>query len=349
MWIILAILSALCLGFYDINKKRALTTLDVVSVLTYSLRISAAILIIPLLYSRLGVDRLGWSCPETLYVPHVSLATHGYILLKSILVLSSWVCAYTSVKYLPLSLVSPMQATRPMWTLIGAVTIFGERPGGWQWAGIALALTSIMVMAGPFSAGKPAPRLFGTTIQGVPPSFTARKRAQGKGEKNMSWWPIVALALSILLGACSGLYDKHMMRHYDHNAVQVWYIVYQAFIMAVVRLVVAQQPFKGLGATPFKGSEASPFKGLGAAPVSGVNWSAVALISVFLVISDYVYFLALTDPRSMIAVVSMIRRGGTIIPFFYGLLVLKEQHPLRKTICLLGIMLGLLCLCLGSI
>lgn len=158
----------------------------------------------------------------------------------------------------------------------------------------------------------------------------------------MSWWPIVALALSILLGACSGLYDKHMMRHYDHNAVQVWYIVYQAIIMAVVRFVVAGRPFKGLEASPFEGSDAKRRLG-------SVSWGAVALIAVFLVISDYVYFLALTDPRSMIAVVSMIRRGGTIIPFFYGLLVLKEQHPLRKTICLIGIMLGLLCLCLGSI
>lgn len=149
----------------------------------------------------------------------------------------------------------------------------------------------------------------------------------------MSWWPIVALALSILLGACSGLYDKHMMRHYDHNAVQVWYIVYQAIMMALIRF------------GRFRAALGSDAK----RRLRSVNWGAVALIAVFLVISDYVYFLALTDPRSMIAVVSMIRRGGTIIPFFYGLLVLKEQHPLRKTICLIGIMLGLLCLCLGSI
>lgn len=331
MWIVLAILSALCLGFYDINKKRALTTMDVVSVLTYSLWIGAAILMIPLLYSRIGADMLGGHCPDSLYVPRVSWEVHGWILLKSVLVLSSWVCAYTSVKYLPLSIVSPMQATRPMWTLIGAVTIFGEQLGGWQWAGIVLALGSIMVMASPYPSASLSPNRF----------------AKGKGEKSMSWWPIVALAMSILLGACSGLYDKHMMRHYDHNAVQVWYIVYQAITMALVRLVVAGRPFMGVERRLVIAQQS--FKGLEAVPLSGVNWGAVALIAVFLVISDYVYFLALTDPRSMIAVVSMIRRGGTIIPFFYGLLVLKEQHPLRKTICLIGIMLGLLCLCLGSI
>lgn len=322
MWIVLAILSALCLGFYDINKKRALTTMDVVSVLTYSLWIGAAILMIPLLYSRIGVDMLGGHCPDSLYVPRVSWQVHGWILLKSVLVLSSWVCAYTSVKYLPLSIVSPMQATRPMWTLIGAVTIFGERLGGWQWAGIVLALGSIMVM-GTASRSRVAER----------PFKGAKLRSEVAEQSLKSWWPVVALALSILLGACSGLYDKHMMRHYDHNAVQVWYIVYQAIIMAVVWLGRFRAAL---------GSDAERRLG-------SVSWGAVALIAVFLVISDYVYFLALTDPRSMIAVVSMIRRGGTIIPFFYGLLVLKEQHPLRKTICLIGIMLGLLCLCLGSI
>lgn len=341
MWILLAILSALFLGFYDINKKRALATLDVVSVLTYSLWIGAALLMLPLLYSRIGVDRLGWTMSSTFYVPMVSLATHGWILIKSLIVLSSWLCAYTSVKYLPLSLVSPMQATRPMWTLIGALTIFGERLGGWQWAGIALALTSIMAMAAmpievakrPFSGAKRRLEVAEQPFKGL--GATPFK----------SWWPVVALAMSILLGACSGLYDKHMMRHYDHNAVQVWYIVYQAIIMALVRLVVARQPFRGSdaerrlgGFRALLGSGAMPLKGLG----------AVALIAVFLILSDYVYLVALTDEKSMIAVVSMIRRGGTIIPFTYGLVVLHEQYPLRKSICLIGIMLGLICLCLGS-
>lgn len=314
MWILLAVLSALCLGFYDINKKRALTTLDVVSVLTFSLWIGAAVLMLPLLYSRLCVDIFGWGCVDSLYVPSVSWTTHGFILLKSLLVLSSWVCAYTSVKYLPLSIVSPMQATRPMWTLIGAVSIFGERLGGWQWAGIALALVSIMVMA-------------------------LGERDKGHNTNAIthdSWLPVLALCLSILLGACSGLYDKYMMRHYDHNAVQVWYIVYQAIIMTVIRRVVTKQP---LGRSVFRSNVRLLADG---------RWIAVTMIAVFLILSDYVYFLALTDPQSMIAVVSMIRRGGTIIPFFYGLLVLHEQHARRKVLCLLGILVGLLCLCLGS-
>ena len=58
--------------------------------------------------------------------------------------------------------------------------------------------------------------------------------------------------------------------------------------------------------------------------------------------------LALRDPDSMIAVVSTIRRGGTVIGFAYGLLFLKESDPVRKLLCMLGICAGLLCLALGS-
>lgn len=100
MWVILAILSALCLGFYDISKKRSLRDNSVPDVLTISLLISSAILAIPL-----GLSRF---CPEMMegsifYVPRVGLTAHLFIFLKSCIVLSSWVCAYVAIKYLPIA------------------------------------------------------------------------------------------------------------------------------------------------------------------------------------------------------------------------------------------------------
>lgn len=73
----------------------------------------------------------------------------------------------------------------------------------------------------------------------------------------------------------------------------------------------------------------------------------IAMISVFLVISDNVYMLALQDPDSLIAVVSTIRRGGAVIGFAYGLLFLKEKDPIRKILCMIGICAGLVCLAIG--
>ncbi len=309
MWVILAILSALCLGFYDISKKRSLRDNSVMDVLSISLLISSGILAVPLLLSR--------CCPEMMsgtlfYVPRVGLTAHLLILLKSCIVLSSWVCAYVAIKYLPISVVSPMQATRPMWTLIGAMLLFGERLNGWQWAGVVCALGSIF-------------------------AFSLVEHRAGKGDLHtpkIQRKYYVCLLLAILIGSASGLYDKYMMRRFDHNAVQVYYTFYQALMMGIATLIVNRKRYFGHTA----GSTAAAFR-----------WTwAIAGISIFLVLSDYVYMLALSDTDSLISVVSTIRRGGTIIPFLYGILVLKEKDPWKKVLCLIGIVIGLLFLAAGS-
>ena len=303
MWTILAFISALCLGFYDISKKIALRDNKVVDVLTLSICVSALLLSIPLWLSRL--------CPEMMtgthfYVPTLDLQAHLYTVLKSVIVLSSWVFAYISLKHLPLSVVSPAQATRPMWTLVGALLIFGERLNTWQWIGVLLAIGTIFVLS------------FKNRSSLMHPKASADNRYY------------VALALAILIGACSGLYDKYLMRRYDHNAVQVYYTFYQAVMMVIVWCIANRK---------------SKIKNL----KSIKNIWVIALISLFLIVSDNVYMLALRDPDSLIAVVSTIRRGGAVIGFAYGLLFLKEPDPWRKVVSMIGICAGLICLAIGSI
>ena len=305
MWIILSFVSALCLGCYDISKKIALRDNRVIDVLTLSVCISTALLAIPWVLSR--------TCPEMMtatpfYVPQLDLAAHGLVVLKSLIVLSSWVFAYISLKHLPLSVVSPMQATRPMWTLVGALVLFDERLNGWQWVGVSLAIGTVFIF-----------------------SFANKSRLkEAKSEVDMKYY--ICLALAILIGACSGLYDKYLMRSYNHNAVQVYYTLYQAIMMVLVWLFVNRKNIT------HQTSCITHIKNIG----------VIAMISVFLIISDNVYMLALRDPDSLIAVVSTIRRGGAVIGFAYGLLFLKEQDPWKKIVCMLGILAGLICLAIGS-
>lgn len=305
MWVILAFISALCLGFYDISKKVALRNNSVVDVLTMSVLISSVILSLPLIFSRL--------CPTLLihtpfYVPTLDLIGHLFTILKSCIVLSSWIFAYLSLKHLPISIVSPWQATRPMWTLIGALLIFGERLNTWQWFGVILAIGCIFVF-----------------------SF---KTVNFKNQTATDRRYYFCLAMAILIGSCSGLYDKYLMRQYDHNAVQVYYTFYQAIMMFVVWIIYRKRIVRNPTAT---------------FSLRGLDWLPIALISIFLVISDNVYMLALQNPDSMIAVVSTIRRGGTILGFGYGLIFLHESDPWRKIICMLGVLAGLICLAFGSI
>ena len=334
MWVLLAILSALCLGFYDVSKKRALQQGDVLTVLAGSVCISALVLCVPLLLSRLSPEMME---NTMFFVPKVGARGHLLIFAKSCIVLSSWVFAYISVKYLPLSVVSPMQATRPMWTLVGAMLIFGERLNGWQWAGVVCALGSIFLFS---LANKPHKevRSPGRTIGDIPHTSqpTNNSNAGHLNTSNSTRKYYLCLLLAILIGAGSGLYDKYMMRHYDHNAVQVYYTVYQALMMLVIWLC-----------NRWKTRYAS--EGTSHSIINRRLLLPVACISLFLVLSDYVYMLALSDPTSMIAVVSTIRRGGTIIPFLYGILILKEPNAGKKIACLTGVAIGLLCLALGSI
>ena len=319
MWTVLAFISALCLGFYDISKKVALRDNKVIDVVTLSVCISALILSVPLILSRLYPEIL---LGTAFFVPEMDAQAHYFIFLKSVIVLSSWVFAYISLKHLPLSVVSPMQATRPMWTLVGALLIFGERLNTWQWLGVCLAIGTVLVFS--LSA---AFKSSGSTSPANLPSFKG-----GAGGRFINPY-YIALALAILIGACSGLYDKYLMRRYDHNAVQVYYTFYQATLMLL--FWIADYKLN-------RASTSSP------RPVVK-NLGVIALISVFLIISDNVYMLALRDPDSLIAVVSTIRRGGAVIGFAYGLIFLKEHDPLRKLLCMLGIMAGLLCLAIGSL
>ena len=305
MWTFLAFISALCLGFYDISKKIALRDHPVVDVLTWSVCFSAVLLSVPLICSRF--------CPAMMvgtpfYVPTMDLQAHLFTVLKSLIVLSSWVCAYMALKHLPISVVSPMQATRPMWTLVGALLIFGERLNTWQWIGVCIALGTILAFS--FFTRKP------------------RNSRDYRDPRINRYY--VALALAILLGAASGLYDKYLMRRYDHNAVQVYYTFYQAVMMIGVWVIEYARHPRSPRVTSFS------------------SFLPIALISIFLIISDNVYMLALRDPDSLIAVVSTIRRGGAVIGFAYGLLFLKEENPLPKVLCMIGIGVGLLCLAFGA-
>ena len=307
MWVVLAFVSALCLGFYDISKKVALRDGSVVDVLTASILISSCILLIPLLLSRLAPSLMS---ETAFFVPALDLRGHLLTVLKSVIVLSSWLCAYLALKHLPISIVSPWQATRPMWTLIGAMLIFGERLNPWQWTGVLLAIGSIF--------------LFQLS------SFDFRLSTLSRPRLRSNYY--LALALAIIIGACSGLYDKYIMRLYDHNAVQVYYTLYQTVMMLCVWMIVNQKNLQ---------SKISNIKSI-------KQFWAIILISLFLIVSDNVYMLALQDPDSMIAVVSTIRRGGTVIGFAYGLIFLKEKDPYKKVLCMLGILAGLICLALGS-
>lgn len=209
MWVGVAFLSALMLGLYDVAKKRSLTGNAVVAVLWFNTLISTLIFLPVVLDAELSLGVLDGSMLS--YEP-AELSSHLLVAIKAVITLSSWICGYYAMKHLPLSIVGPVNATRPVVVLIGAVLIFGERLNLWQWAGVVVAILSLYLLS------------------------------RSSKKENVSFTSIHAIAMfaAMLLGAASGLYDKYIISQHslDPLFVQSWFSIYQLAIMSVIALVI---------------------------------------------------------------------------------------------------------------
>ena len=298
MWVIFVVFSALSLGMYDILQKISLRQNALMPVLFSSIIVSA-ILLTPFFLTSYYAPTCLQGTP--FYVPKVDFHTHCMIFIKALIVLISWIFSYAGMKHLPLTIVSPIKATQPIWTVIGAMLIFSETLNGYQTTGVVVTLASFYL-------------------------FSIVGKKEGVSFRTNKWvWFLIAATLT---GATSALYDKYLMRQFDRMAVQVFYAYYQVLIMGVV-LMLLWYP---------KRKDTTPFTW---------RWSIV-LISLFLTISDFLYFYALSMPESLIAVISPLRRTGLLVPFAYGAFFFKEKNMKWKIVCLIGLLLGVYFLFLGS-
>ena len=129
MWLALAFLSAFLLGCYEVNKKMSLNGNAVIPVLFFNTLISSLISSrssCSLLYGLLGRD--DGVCTRA------SLEDHLKVLIKAVIVLSSWISGYFALKHLPLTITGPIKASQPVLTLLGAMLLFGERLNLFQWS-----------------------------------------------------------------------------------------------------------------------------------------------------------------------------------------------------------------------
>lgn len=304
MWLILAFLSATLLGFYDVFKKQSLKDNAVIPVLLLNTLFSSLIFLPFIICSANGIIS-----EESLFYTHsYGWEQHKYILLKSCIVLASWLFAYFGLKHLPLTIVGPINATRPVMVLIGAMVFFSEHLNFWQWVGVLIALVGLQML-----------------------QKTSKK--EGISWTHNKW--ILFVILANVLGACSGLYDKHLMAKpenggigLDKMAVQSWYNIYQFFMMLAMLLLLWWPTRKKT--TPFSWHWAIPF------------------ISIFLSAADFVYFYALGLDGAMISIVSMIRRGSVIVSFLFGAMIFREKNLKAKLIDLALVLLSMLFLYIGS-
>ena len=209
MWVGVAFLSALMLGLYDVAKKRSLTGNAVVAVLWFNTLISTILFLPVVLDSEFS---LGLFTDTALCYEPTTTFSHLLVAVKAVITLSSWICGYYAMKHLPLTIVGPVNATRPVVVLVGAVLLFGERLNLWQWGGVLLTIASLYLLS------------VRSKRENI--SFSSRHA--------------VAMFMAMLLGAVSGLFDKYIISEHslDPMFVQSWFSIYQLAIMTLLLLLL---------------------------------------------------------------------------------------------------------------
>lgn len=236
-----------------------------------------------------------------------SLQDHIHIIVKATVVTASWVSGLAAVKLIPLTTASTLKATRPVIVVVMSLVIFGERLNPGQWAAVVLVLGSLFYL--------------GRTSRSEGVGFTSNRG-------------VLYMLISILTGASSALWDKHILKGLDPLFVQSWSNVY---ITALLILILFG---KAIAARRSDAPES-------ASPRIVTDWNLL-LIAVLITAADALYFFALKQEGSMVSVVSLIRRASVIVPFFAGIILYKEKNIRKKALTLSVLMAGIVLLVFTS-
>lgn len=190
MWLWLSLGSALLLGVYDIAKKQALKRNGVYWILLCSTALTTLFL-----------------CP---FLSAGPVLDHLFLVFKAMLVSVSWVSGLKAMECLPLTTVSTIKASRPMFVVVFSIILFGEKLNLTQWLGVALVMTALVLS-----------------------SRTKRHDT----DKQTSTKGVSYLIISVLSGAGSALWDKMILQQMEPLFVQSWTNLYVTLLLGLIQLV----------------------------------------------------------------------------------------------------------------
>lgn len=149
---------------------------------------------------------------------------------------------------------------------------------------------------------------------------------EGFSFKNKSMLLIVA---GTILGSCAALYDKYLLNQLALSPirVQLYFSYCLVFIYFVAWLIITR-----LAKT------ATEFSWRWTIPVTGV----------LLIVSDLVYFHAVSLPDAQISMISLLRRCSCVITFAAGAMIFKDKNVVKKFYALLIVLIGIVLLALGK-
>jgi drug/metabolite transporter (DMT)-like permease len=208
MWFLPVLCSAFFLGIYDIFKKKSLSHNAVFPVMFISSATALCVMLPLIVLSYKGII----TASSLFFVPFSSAQTHVLIFVKSCIVQTSWIFAFFALKHLPVSIVSPIRATAPVWTLLGAIVLFGERLSLLQWLAVGLIFVCLFAYS------------------------RVGKREEIHFTRNK--WVLFIFAATVF-ASISALYDKYLLNTLGIHRmeVQAWFSVYQFILISILLYV----------------------------------------------------------------------------------------------------------------
>jgi len=129
------------------------------------------------------------------------------------------------------------------------------------------------------------------------------------------------MLLATLLGSLSALYDKYLLQNKNMtpSTVQAWFSIYLVVFMAPLMMHWTVRRRK----------------------LERFQWRwAIPMIAILLLVSDFLYFSAISDKDAMISLISPLRRTSVVIAFVAGILMYKEKNWRSKAVCIVTMLTG---------
>lgn len=149
---------------------------------------------------------------------------------------------------------------------------------------------------------------------------------EGFSFKNKSMLLIIA---GTILGSCAALYDKYLLNQLGLPPirVQLYFSYCLVFIYFVAWLIINRI----------------------ARVDTAFSWRwTIPITGVLLIVSDLVYFQAVSLPDAQISMISLLRRCSCVITFVAGAMIFRDKNVVKKFLALLIVLLGILLLALGK-
>lgn len=272
-------------GARDICKKKALSKNTVIEVLFFHILVSF------ILISPEGIH--GWGLAWNIY---------GLIGIKSFVIFMAWMCSFSALNKLPISVMGVLDLSRVVFATLLGVLFLGETMSEMQIWGMAFVATGLLMLP-------------------MPNAIAANKMSTGLKKEPLNILFVFLAVLSCILNAISGTMDKYIMgMDITSGQLQFWYMLFLLLYYSIYILIKRiHLDFKSL------------FKNY---------W--ILILSVLFVLADKALFVANGDPSSKVTIMTLIKQSSCMVTILGGKFIYKEKNIGYKLICASVIIVGIL-------